>query len=46
MIISKTWKHIFAEWFESIDYKFDEGKMDFEYYLGKNTYIYVSIMKK
>lgn len=31
-IISSTWKYIFEEWFESSGYKYDESKLDFEFY--------------
>ena len=44
--IRKTWKYIFAEWFDGSEYKFAEEKMDFEYYLGENIYIYVPVIKK
>ncbi len=44
--IRKTWKYIFAEWFDNSEYKFNEAKMDFEYYQGENTYIYVPVIKK
>lgn len=31
-LISSTWKYIFEEWFKNSEYKFDESKIDFEFY--------------
>lgn len=44
--VRKTWEYVFAERFDQSDYKFDEAKMDFEYYLGENNYVYVPVLKK
>lgn len=51
-IISSTWKYVFEEWFESSGYKFDESKLDFEFYderchsrLDTVMEIYVPIVK-
>lgn len=30
--VKETWKYIFNEWFPNSDYKFDETRMDFEFY--------------
>lgn len=30
--IKHTWKYIFEEWFKDSDYRYDESKLDFEYY--------------
>lgn len=43
--INSVWKYIFNEWFDSSEYSFDESKVDFEYYHGEDTLIYVPIMK-
>lgn len=44
--VIKTWKAIFNEWFDGSDYKFDQKAMNFEYYLGEDTMIYVPVVKK
>ncbi len=44
--VRKTWKYIFAEWFDKSEWKYDERKMDFEYYQGEGSYIYVPVIKK
>ena len=44
--IRKTWKQIYTEWFDNSDWKYDETKYNFEYYLGENTYIYVPVLAK
>ena len=44
--INSVWKYIFNEWFDSSEYSFDESKVDFEYYHGEDTLIYVPVMKK
>ena len=41
--VKKTWRFIFNDWFDNSGYVFDHTKFDFEYYLGEETYIYVSI---
>lgn len=43
--IKKTWKFIFNDWFDGSGYKFDHTAMDFEYYLGEDTFIYVPVVK-
>lgn len=43
--VNKTWKYIFDTWFDGSGYKFDHTKIDFEYYLGEDTYIYVPLME-
>lgn len=30
--IKQTWKYIYEEWFKDSGYKYDEGKLDFEFY--------------
>ena len=44
--IKKTWKYVFEIWFDSSEYQFDQGKMDFEFYYEEGTYIYVPVVKK
>lgn len=44
--VRKTWKYIFSEWFDQSEYQFDSAKIDFEYYLGKDAFIYVPVVKK
>lgn len=44
--VKKTWKFIFNDWFDGSEYKFDHTAMDFEYYLGEDTFIYVPVVKK
>ena len=39
-------KDIFAEWLDTADYDLAEDKIVFEYYVGKETFIYVPIVKK
>lgn len=43
--VNKTWKFIFNDWFDEIDYGFDHSKVDFEFYIGEDTYIYIPITK-
>lgn len=43
--IQKTWKYIYTEWLDASEWKYDEAKVNFEYYCGENTYIYVPICK-
>ncbi|WP_419725584.1 GyrI-like domain-containing protein [Terrisporobacter petrolearius] len=43
--VNKTWKYIFSHWLDNSGYKFDHSKIDFEYYIGEETYIYVPIIK-
>lgn len=44
--VNATWRYIFDEWFDGSAYRFDHDKMDFEYYLGNDTYIYIPVSKK
>ena len=44
--VKKTWKFIFNDWLDGSGYKFDHTAMDFEYYLGEDTFIYVPVVKK
>lgn len=44
--VKAAWKFIFNDWFDTSAYKFDESKMGFEMYLGEDTFIYVSVLKK
>jgi AraC family transcriptional regulator len=44
--VNATWKSIFSEWFDSCDYLFDQSKMDFEYYIGEDAFVYVPVLKK
>lgn len=41
--IQKTWKFVFGEWFDGSGYRFDHKAMDFEYYIGDRTFIYVPV---
>jgi AraC family transcriptional regulator len=41
--VKKTWKFIFNDWFDKSGLRFDHDAMDFEYYLGEDTYIYVPV---
>lgn len=44
--VKKTWKFIYNDWFDDSGYKFNHTAMQFEYYLGKDTFIYVPVVKK
>jgi AraC family transcriptional regulator len=44
--VKKTWKFIFNDWFDGSGYQFDHSAMDFEYYRGAETFIYVPVVKK
>ena len=44
--IKNTMKYIFTEWLESSDYTLTRDKILFEYYVGKDTFIYVPVSKK
>lgn len=51
--IKKTWKYIFEEWFKDSGYKFNESKLDFEFYDERCHFrpdtvmdIYVPIVEK
>ena len=44
--IRKTWKYIFKEWIDKSEYAFDENKMCFEFYHGRNTQIYVPVSSR
>jgi len=44
--IQKTWRYIFSEWLDSSDWKFDQTKADFEFYLDSGSYIYIPVVKK
>ncbi len=44
--IRKTWKYIFREWLDRSEYVFDEGKMCFEFYHGRDTQICVPVKPK
>ena len=41
--IDAAWKEIFSEWFDSVDYQYDESKICFEFYKGDKSYIYVPV---
>lgn len=43
--VKKTWKFIFYDWFDGSGYQYDLGKLGFEYYIGKDTYIYIPVLK-
>lgn len=43
--VNRTWKYIFNDWFDGSGFRFDHTKMDFEYYLGEDTFIYVPIVR-
>ena len=43
--IQKTWKYVYTEWLENSEWKYDESKVNFEYYCGEHTYVYVPICK-
>ena len=44
--IRAAWRYIFNDWFDNSGYAFDHGKMDFEYYLGEDSFIYIPVIKK
>ena len=44
--VKKTWKFIFNDWLDGSGCKFDHTATDFEYSLGKNTFIDVPVVKK
>lgn len=53
LVIKQTWKYIFEEWFPNSCYKYDEDKLDFEFYDERCHFrpdtvmdIYVPITKK
>ena len=41
--LAAAWKEIFAEWFESVEYQYDESKMCFEFYKDDKSFIYVPV---
>lgn len=41
--ISAAWKEIFSTWFDTVDYRYDESKLCFEFYKDENSYIYVPV---
>jgi AraC family transcriptional regulator len=44
--IQKTWKEIYTEWLDSNgEWKYDQTKVNFEYYCGEDTCIYVPVCK-
>ena len=44
--IRKTWKYVFKEWLDQSKYAFDESKMCFEFYHGRDTQIFVPVTIK
>lgn len=51
--IRQTWKYIFEEWFQNSGYRYDESKLDFEFYDERCHFrpdtvmdIYVPVIKK
>ena len=44
--VKKAWEYIFKDWFDNSEYKFNAGAIDFEYYMGEETYIYIPVVKK
>ena len=44
--VRKAWRYIFNDWFDASEYTFNESAMDFEYYYGDDTFIYVPVIKK
>ena len=44
--IKAAMKHIFTEWLDASDYTLAQDKILFEYYMGKDTFIYVPVSKK
>ena len=44
--VKKTWRFIFNDLFDNSGSAFDHTKYDFEYYLGKETYIHVPVRKR
>ncbi len=43
--VNKAWKFIFHDWFDGSGWKFDHTKMDFEYYIDGDAFIYVPVVK-
>lgn len=43
--VKKTWKYVFNDWFDTSGYRYDQGKIGFEYYLDKDTYVYIPVVK-
>jgi len=41
--VNAAWKEIFATWFDTVDYKYDESKMCFEFYKDDKSFIYVPV---
>ena len=44
--VKAAWKYVFKDWFDGSEYKLAGTGMSFEFYLGKETYIYVPVAKK
>lgn len=44
--IRKTWKYVYTEWLDSNgEWKYDQTKINFEYYCGEQICIYVPVCK-
>ena len=44
--IQSTMKQIFADWLDTSGYTLTHEGILFEYYMGKDTFIYVPVVKK
>jgi predicted transcriptional regulator YdeE len=44
--IQSTMKQIFADWLDTSSYTLTHEGILFEYYMGKDTFIYVPVVKK
>ena len=44
--IRKAWRYIFSDWFDGSEYAFNKSAMDFEYYHGEDTFIYIPVIRK
>ncbi|MBQ6381447.1 MAG: AraC family transcriptional regulator [Clostridia bacterium] len=41
--MNAAWKEIFSSWFDSVEYKYDETKMCFEFYKEEKSFIYIPV---
>lgn len=44
--VRRMWKFIYSEWFDISAYAFSDGQIDFEYYRGEESYIYIPVRAK
>lgn len=44
--IRRTWKEIYTVWLDETDYDYNYEALNFEYYLGQDTFIYIPVKSK